>query len=132
MSWWPVSVEGPMPSDYFTLSGDEKVAMTGVEAGGHGIKPGQHAARFSGGKLGILHGTYTYLLQNQDGQIENTHSISAGLDYPAIGPEHLLESINRAHYAYVVDEEAAWLQADFCSRGNHSGFGNSPCHCLRH
>ncbi|NRA64622.1 MAG: tryptophan synthase subunit beta [Pseudobacteriovorax sp.] len=92
---------------FHAFLGDEKVAMTGVEAGGHGIKPGQHAARFSGGKLGILHGTYTYLLQNQDGQIENTHSISAGLDYPAIGPEHsYLESINRARYTYVVDEEA--------------------------
>src|SRR6187431_796827 len=67
---------------------DEHVRMIGVEAGGEGIIPERHAARFQGGKLGVLQGTKTWLLANEDGQIELTHSVSAGLDYPAIGPEH--------------------------------------------
>ncbi len=67
---------------------DKEVRMIGVEAGGEGIKPGRHAARFQGGRLGVLQGTKTWLLANDDGQIELTHSVSAGLDYPAIGPEH--------------------------------------------
>jgi tryptophan synthase beta subunit len=90
---------------------DEKsVGLVGVEAGGIGNLPGQHAARFSGGSPGVLHGCYTYLLQNQEGQILPTHSVSAGLDYPAVGPAHskLYES-GRATYVSVSDEEA--LQA---------------------
>lgn len=92
---------------FYEFIGDESVKMTGVEAGGHGIKPGQHAARFSGGGLGILHGSYTYLLQDEHGQVEPTHSISAGLDYPAVGPEHAyLQDIGRASYTYATDKEA--------------------------
>ncbi len=83
------------------------VALIGVEAGGKGNKLGQHAARFHGGKPGVLHGCYTYLLQDECGQVMPTHSISAGLDYPAVGPHHsaLYES-GRAHYARASDEEA--------------------------
>ncbi len=86
---------------------DENVRMMGVEAGGDGIIPERHAARFQGGKLGILQGTKTWLLANDDGQIELTHSVSAGLDYAAIGPEHaFLQSIGRVEYTYATDDEA--------------------------
>jgi len=86
---------------------DTSVKMTGVEAGGHGIESGLHAARFSGGSKGVLHGTMTYLLQDGNGQINLTHSISAGLDYAAVGPEHsLLRDLKRAQYTSVTDEEA--------------------------
>ncbi|MES2982136.1 MAG: tryptophan synthase subunit beta [Verrucomicrobiota bacterium] len=87
--------------------GDEHVRMVGVEAGGDGIIPERHAARFQGGKLGVLQGTKTWLLANDDGQIELTHSVSAGLDYAAIGPEHaFLQSEGRVEYTYATDEEA--------------------------
>lgn len=86
---------------------DESVALMGVEAGGDGIVPERHAARFQGGKLGVLQGTKTWLLANDDGQIELTHSISAGLDYAAVGPEHAyLKDIGRADYSYATDDEA--------------------------
>ena len=88
--------------------GDEKTKLIGVEAGGTAIKPGQHAARFSGGTPGIFQGMKTYILQNADGQAENTHSISAGLDYTGVGPEHAhLHDLKRAQYTSVSDEEAA-------------------------
>lgn len=84
-----------------------KIQMFGVEAGGKGIKSGQHAARFFGGRLGILHGTKSYVLQNRDGQISQTHSISAGLDYPSVGPEHsFLRLQKRVRYTYATDKEA--------------------------
>jgi tryptophan synthase beta chain len=86
---------------------DKSVRMMGVEAGGDGIIPERHAARFQGGKLGVLQGTKTWLLANDDGQIELTHSVSAGLDYAAIGPEHaFLQSIGRVEYTYATDDEA--------------------------
>lgn len=86
---------------------DPDVKLIGVEAGGIGKDPGMHAARFEGGKPGVLHGCYTYLLQDNEGQILSTHSISAGLDYPAVGPEHaaLFES-GRAQYVSASDQEA--------------------------
>ena len=81
--------------------------MVGVEAGGHGIKQGEHAARFQGGKLGVLQGTKTWLLSDDDGQIELTHSVSAGLDYAAVGPEHaFLQDAGRVDYTYATDDEA--------------------------
>lgn len=87
--------------------GDEDVRMIGVEAGGDGIIPERHAARFQGGKLGVLQGTKTWLLANDDGQIELTHSVSAGLDYAAVGPEHAyLQDIGRVEYTYATDDEA--------------------------
>ncbi len=86
---------------------DEGVRLIGVEAGGFGISGGMHAARFAEDKIGILQGTKTYVLQDGDGQIALTHSISAGLDYAAVGPEHsLLRDLGRAEYSYVTDEEA--------------------------
>ena len=86
---------------------DENVRMVGVEAGGDGIIPERHAARFQGGKLGVLQGTKTWLLANADGQIELTHSVSAGLDYAAVGPEHaFLQDIGRIEYTYATDSEA--------------------------
>jgi len=87
--------------------GDEEVRMVGVEAGGEGILPEKHAARFQGGKLGVLQGTKTWLLADDDGQIELTHSVSAGLDYPAVGPEHaFLKELGRVEYTYATDDEA--------------------------
>ncbi len=86
---------------------DREVAMTGIEAAGHGIASGEHAASLVGGRPGILHGNKTYLLQDEDGQITEAHSISAGLDYPGIGPEHswLYES-GRVNYVPITDSEA--------------------------
>ena len=86
---------------------DRGVRLIGVEAGGRGTALGEHAARFSGGSLGVLHGTRTMLLQDKDGQIAGTHSVSAGLDYPAVGPEHaLLAESGRVEYTSVSDAEA--------------------------
>lgn len=86
---------------------DKSVRMVGVEAGGDGIIPERHAARFQGGRLGVLQGTKTWLLANEDGQIQLTHSVSAGLDYPAIGPEHAwLHEQGRVEYLYATDAEA--------------------------
>jgi tryptophan synthase beta chain len=86
---------------------DATVKMIGVEAGGTGLTPGHHAARFAGGSLGVLHGTRTYLLQDEDGNILPTHSVSAGLDYAAVGPEHaFLRDSGRASYTHVSDDEA--------------------------
>ena len=92
---------------FYPFIKDTKVRLVGVEAGGEGIKPGRHAARFAGGKVGILQGTRTYVLQDPHGQIMLTHSVSAGLDYAAIGPEHsLLRDLGRAEYFYSTDREA--------------------------
>jgi tryptophan synthase beta chain len=86
---------------------DTDVRLIGVEAGGEAIAPGRHAARFAGGAAGVLQGTRTYVLQDQHGNIELTHSVSAGLDYAAIGPEHAwLQETGRAEYAYATDDEA--------------------------
>jgi tryptophan synthase beta chain len=92
---------------FFEFLDDKDVGFIGVEAGGEGIRSGRHAARFQGGREGVIHGTYTYVLQDKDGQILPTHSISAGLDYPAIGPEHsFLREISRARYGYATNEQA--------------------------
>ncbi|TDJ71746.1 MAG: tryptophan synthase subunit beta [Planctomycetota bacterium] len=86
---------------------DASVALVGVEAGGEGPATGKHAARFAGGTPGVLHGCYTWLLQDADGQIEDTHSVSAGLDYPAVGPEHAaLRARGRARYEWADDDDA--------------------------
>ena len=92
---------------FYPFLEDQNVRMVGVEAGGEGIKPGRHAARFQGGKLGVLQGCKTFLLANEDGQIELTHSVSAGLDYAAVGPEHsFLRDAGRVEYDYATDDEA--------------------------
>src|ERR1700688_927504 len=90
---------------FYPFLNDAGVRMVGVEAGGRGILPGEHAARFQAGKLGVLQGTKTWLLADDDGQIQLTHSISAGLDYAAVGPEHsYLRDIGRVEYDYATDE----------------------------
>jgi tryptophan synthase beta chain len=92
---------------FWPFLNDENVKMIGVEAGVRGIRLGEHAARFEGGKLGVLQGTRTYLLTDDDGQIQLTHSVSAGLDYAAIGPEHAyLRDQGRIDYAFATDDEA--------------------------
>jgi tryptophan synthase beta chain len=92
---------------FFPFLGDDSVKMTGVEAGGEGIATIRHAARFATGSPGVLHGAYTFCLQDEDGQILETHSISAGLDYAAVGPEHAhLRDEGRARYCSVTDDEA--------------------------
>ena len=92
---------------FYPFLDDKAVKMVGVEAGGLGIKPEQHAARFQGGSLGVLQGTRSYILQDKFGQIQLTHSVSAGLDYAAVGPEHaFLRDKNRVEYTYATDEQA--------------------------
>ncbi len=92
---------------FYDFIPDAGVKMVGVEAGGRGPHLGEHAARFAGGKPGVLHGAYTYVLQTEDGLISNTHSVSAGLDYPAVGPEHAeLHRRGRVEYTHVSDQEA--------------------------
>jgi tryptophan synthase beta chain len=87
--------------------GDESVQLVGVEAGGDGVETGRHASTLVAGEVGVLHGSKSYLLQDDDGQVIETHSISAGLDYPGVGPEHsYLKDIERAQYASVTDSEA--------------------------
>ncbi|MGZ8156104.1 MAG: tryptophan synthase subunit beta [Burkholderiales bacterium] len=94
---------------------DEHVRLIGVEAAGHGLETGKHAATLATGKPGVLHGNRTYLLQDESGQIIETHSISAGLDYPGVGPEHAwLKDIGRAEYVSVTDEEALQAFHDLC------------------
>ena len=92
---------------FYPFLNDEGVRMIGVEAGGEGIREGRHAARFQGGKLGVLQGTKTFILADDDGQIQLTHSVSAGLDYAAVGPEHsYLRDLGRIEYDYATDDEA--------------------------
>jgi tryptophan synthase beta chain len=101
---------------FFEFLEEPGVRMFGVEAGGRGIRTGEHAARFAGGKLGVLQGCKTFILQNPDGQIELTHSVSAGLDYAAVGPEHAFyRDQGRIEFAYATDDEV--LDAfQLCSR----------------
>jgi tryptophan synthase beta chain len=116
-----IALEGRLPDEMVACVGggsnaiglfyefleDTDIALTGVEAGGTGIGKGTHAARFAGGRIGILQGCKTFILQDEHGQIEQTHSVSAGLDYAAIGPEHAYyQSIGRIQYAYATDDEA--------------------------
>lgn len=92
---------------FFDFLEDPEVRLVGVEAGGHGITDGEHAARFAGGRLGVFQGCRTWILQTGEGQIERTHSVSAGLDYAAVGPEHAFyKERGRIEYGYATDEEA--------------------------
>jgi tryptophan synthase beta chain len=92
---------------FYPFLEDKGVAMYGVEAAGESIASGHHAATLCAGKPGVLHGNRTYLLETEDGQIMETHSISAGLDYPGVGPEHsFLKDSGRAHYVSITDKEA--------------------------
>ncbi|MFP6777785.1 MAG: tryptophan synthase subunit beta [Alphaproteobacteria bacterium] len=117
---------------FYPFLDDLAISMIGVEAAGYGIQSGQHAASLSAGSPGILHGNRTYLLQNEDGQITEAHSISAGLDYPGIGPEHSwLKDEGRIDYEPVTDGEA--LEAfQLCSRLEGIIPALEPAHALAH
>lgn len=92
---------------FYPFVDDASVALTGVEAGGRGSKPGDHASTLTYGKPGILHGSYSYVLQDGDGQTSDVHSISAGLDYPGVGPEHSYwKETGRVEYVNILDDEA--------------------------
>jgi tryptophan synthase beta chain len=111
---------------------DDPVNIVGVEAGGYGLDTEKHAASLTGGRPGVLHGNRTYLLQNEDGQITDAHSISAGLDYPGIGPEHSwLHDQGRVDYVSVTDSEA--LEAfQLCCRTEGIIPALEPAHALAH
>ncbi len=100
---------------FFEFLEDEKVNLVGVEAGGRGLSDGQHAARFDGGRLGVLQGSKTWILQDDEGQISLTHSVSAGLDYAAVGPEHAFyRDRGRIQYGHASDEEALEAFRQLC------------------
>jgi tryptophan synthase beta chain len=111
---------------------DPSVRLIGVEAAGHGLDTHEHAASLSRGRPGVLHGNRTYLLQNDDGQIEEAHSISAGLDYPGVGPEHSwLHEIGRVEYV-AADDEAALAAFQLCTRTEGIIPALEPAHALAH
>jgi tryptophan synthase beta chain len=92
---------------FYPFINETGVRLIGVEAGGEGVETGRHAASVGGGRPGVLHGSMSYINQNEDGQIIETHSISAGLDYPGVGPEHAwLRETERAQYVNVTDDDA--------------------------
>jgi tryptophan synthase beta chain len=94
---------------------DKNVRLVGVEAAGRGLPTGKHAASLSAGKIGVLHGAKAYLLQNKEGQVSETESVSAGLDYPAVGPEHcMLKDTGRAEYVAAEDEDVLDTFEVFC------------------
>jgi tryptophan synthase beta chain len=117
---------------FFPFLDDTDVAMIGVEAAGRGLDTQEHAAALSRGRPGVLHGNRTYLLQDGDGQITEAHSISAGLDYPGVGPEHSwLHEIGRVQYVAATDDEA--LEAfQLCSRQEGIIPALEPAHALAH
>ena len=117
---------------FYPFLDDESVNIIGVEAGGHGLDTPEHAASLAGGKPGVLHGNRTYLLQDEDGQITEGHSISAGLDYPGIGPEHAyLKDIGRVTYVSATDQEA--LDAfQLCTKLEGIIPALEPSHALSH
>ena len=101
---------------FHPLLGDDSVSLLGIEAGGYGPGLGDNSATLATGKPGVLHGSYSVLLYDADGQIQDTHSVSAGLDYPGVGPEHsLLKSIGRVNYASVTDTDALNALQECCA-----------------
>jgi len=111
---------------------DRDVALVGVEAAGRGVKTGEHAASLVGGRPGVLHGTYSYVLQDGDGQILPTHSISAGLDYPGVGPEHaFLHETERVEYVAVTDKDAL-AAFKLCTRLEGIMPALEPAHAIHH
>jgi tryptophan synthase beta chain len=112
--------------------GDLNVRLVGVEAAGSGLATGRHAASLSGGRPGVLHGSYSYVLQDQDGQVLPTHSISAGLDYPGVGPQHaFLRDMERAEYVAVTDADAV-AAFRLCTRLEGIMPALEPAHALAH
>jgi tryptophan synthase beta chain len=111
---------------------EPEVGMIGVEAAGHGIASGEHAAALSAGRPGVLHGSRSYLLQDDDGQVIEAHSISAGLDYPGVGPEHAwLKDVGRVEYVAISDEEALGAFR-LCSELEGILPALEPAHALAH
>jgi tryptophan synthase beta chain len=111
---------------------DQGVRLIGVEAGGLGIESGRHAASLVGGRPGVLHGSYSYLLQDEDGQVLPTHSVSAGLDYPSVGPEHaFLREQHRAEYVAVKDRDAV-RAFELCTRLEGIMPALEPAHALHY
>jgi tryptophan synthase beta chain len=101
---------------FYPFVGDASVELVGVEAGGRSSTPGDHASTLAFGKPGVLHGSYSYVLQNADGQTADVHSVSAGLDYPGVGPEHSYwKDSGRVRYTHVADADAL-RGFDLCSR----------------
>ena len=133
MRRWPASAAAPTPWACSIRSWTiRSVRLIGVEAGGHGIDTGQHAASLTGGRPGVLHGNRTYLLQDDDGQIIEAHCISAGLDYPGIGPEHSwLHDIGRVEYVSATDDEAL-AAFQLCTRTEGIIPALEPAHALAH
>lgn len=118
---------------FYPFIEDEDVRLYGVEAGGKGVDTDKHAVTLSYGKQGILHGTMTYLLQDEHGQIQEAHSISAGLDYPGVGPEHShLRDIGRVNYAHITDAEALEGCRNYPKQKDYSSIRKLSCHCLCH
>src|SRR3954470_19762771 len=117
---------------FYPFLDDRSIEIFGVEAAGHGLASGQHAASIAGGKPGVLHGNRTYLLMDDDGQITEAHSISAGLDYPGIGPEHSwLHDIGRVEYVSATDQEAL-AAFQLCTRTEGIIPALEPAHALAH
>ncbi|HEY7506600.1 MAG TPA: pyridoxal-phosphate dependent enzyme, partial [Nitrososphaera sp.] len=117
---------------FYPFLDDSGVELWGVEAGGHGLDSGEHSATLAEGSEGVLHGMLTYLLQDEYGQITETHSISAGLDYPGVGPEHsMLKDIKRAKYAVATDDEAV---SAFLALSRNEGIipALEPSHAVSH
>jgi tryptophan synthase beta chain len=115
---------------FYPFLDDKEINIFGVEAAGRGIETGEHAASLTGGRPGVLHGNRTYLLQDDDGQIKEAHSISAGLDYPGIGPEHAwLKDIGRIEYVSATDAEAL-AAFQLCSRQEGIIPALEPAHAL--
>ena len=117
---------------FYEFLDDEDIQIHAVEAAGHGIETGKHAASLTAGGPGVLHGNRTYLLQDDDGQITEAHSISAGLDYPGIGPEHAwLHDVGRVNYVSATDDEA--LEAfQLCCQLEGIIPALEPAHALAH
>jgi tryptophan synthase beta chain len=100
---------------FYPFVDDAGVALVGAEAGGRGPSAGEHASSLTQGRPGVLHGSFSYVLQDEDGQTQDVHSISAGLDYPGVGPEHAwLKDIGRAEYVGITDDEALKAFHDCC------------------
>ena len=105
---------------FYPFEDDEQSKLYGVEAAGEGLETGKHAASLGAGTEGVFHGMLTYVLQDSNGQIQNTSSISAGLDYPGVGPEHsFLKTLKRAQYVSATDKEAVEAFLDFVPRGRN-------------
>ena len=117
---------------FYPFRNDSSVKLIGVEAEGKGVETGEHAASITAGRVGVLHGNKTYLLQDSNGQVRDAYSIAAGLDYPGVGPEHsYFHETGRAKYISIKDDEAVErLSPPFTLRGHHPRPGERPCRGL--